>query len=624
MRNLTLFILLLLSTKIFAGETNNLISNLEKVNREWSKQADGIRLVVNIQTNNNTFDDWIATHLMLVEQTLRARDVSNLTFEQKQNRFRLLNELNGYWHSRAFPVNDYVAYQTPVFIDRTGNHCAVGYLMQQSGAEELAQRINANEKFAYVHQIKTPGVKQWADDNGFTVDELAWIQPAYPTQIPCEDLDGGLNGTVNAVVAEPNGQVVYVAGSFTETTGGVTCNNIAAWFSGFAGWDWMPLGTGVNGTIHAMYLHNNKLYVGGNFTMAGGVAAKNIAAYDISLGQWQAVGNLDSTVRALTVYGYDLYAGGDFTGFVSKWTGSNWQDVTAGFIYGEGVRALDVFDSKLVIGGNFELATGALRKHVATYDGAYMGSLGFGTLTPVNDFEIHEGNLYAACDAVAGNDTCALAVFENDDWNILLKSEMGIMSGFSGNAIYKIVSAGSSLLAAGDFGCSWGMLYGSHLMELRRETYLPDTTEYLSTSPLAIPDQPVHDLMLVNNTLYFGGAFVINAFSDTLNHVGTIELTSTAINEPEKEAVKISVFPNPSSDVIRIQPADNRRIQWIEVYDATGRRILAESTGSGFETTVVQTSPRTYPVSIHHLEAGFYTVRTLIDNKWSHSNFVKH
>ena len=615
MRSLLLFICISFSSFNFlkAENTGNqLLENLTSVNKEWSKQPECKSMVESVTISDaKTYVDWIAIHLRLVEETLRARSTNHLSSSQVKNRTRLLNELNGYWKARSFPVNDYLTYKNPIFIDRTGTHCAVGYLMQQSGAEELAQKINSEQKFAYVHEIKVNGVKEWANKNGFTIDELAWIQPAYQVQIDAEDMKDGLNGTVNTIAVDPNSQTVYVGGSFNASISGTSCQNIGAWISGFAGWDWISVGSGVNRTVHSLLLHNNKLYVGGEFTMANGVAANHIAVYDISLGQWQTMGSLDSTVRTLAVYDNEVYAGGDFTGYVSKWSGTQWQDVTQGFIYGGGARTLEVWNSMLVIGGDFELATGALRKHVTTYNGSQMGTLGFGTLTPVNDFTEHEGKLFAACDVINGTDTCALASYDTTgQWNVELKPFGGISDAFEGTSIRSLYSYDNKLLAAGDFLSSSGMIYGNNLMAISKVTY--DTTTYTYYEPMLVTDQAVHQIAITNNTLYFGGSFVTNGFTDTLNRIGYLELTPTGIGNGSANLISSKVFPNPANSFARIQAVDGEKLERIEMYDVSARKIMDESVNASSKD-----------ISLQHLNAGIYTVRAFTKNGWGNMRLVK-
>jgi hypothetical protein len=550
------------------------ISKLKAVNSEWMNNFDGQILAATVNTDDNlTFNDWITTHLMLVEKTLRARSVDHLTFEQKENRTKLLDELNAYWHAGSYPINDYLRYKNPVFIDHNGTHCAVGYLMQQSGAETLARAIDRDDKFVYVKNIKTKGVAEWSAKNGFTIDELAWIQPAYQAQFNVGDMAGGLSGPVMTLALDPNTQMLYAGGSFSSSTSGNPCNGIASYISGIAGWEWIGVGNGgVDGTVNAILFHDNKIYVGGYFTSAGSVSASNIAVFDPASQQWQAMGSLDSSVYALAVYNNEIYAGGKFTGFVSKWTGSQWQDVALGFLYGEGVRTLEVWNGTLLIGGSFELATGAIRKNVAAYDGLYIGSSGMGTLTPVNDFEIFRDTVYAACDFVSGNDTCAIAKFVDYDWEIALKPYSNGFDSFDGNSIRSIISEQDKLFCAGEFSCNSGFYYGNHLMEFRMD---PSGQNYCI--PLLIVDDAINAIVRNTNTIVFGGHFS-NALGDTLNHVG--ELYDVITKVPvinEKLSESLNVFPNPTTNSVqvRINHAASDGEYLIRIFNQMGQELYS-------------------------------------------------
>jgi hypothetical protein len=67
----------------------------------------------------------------------------------------------------------------PRFIDDRGVHCAVGHLIAASGATELARAINTDYEYAYVREMTSPTLLAWASARGFSIEELASIQPAY-------------------------------------------------------------------------------------------------------------------------------------------------------------------------------------------------------------------------------------------------------------------------------------------------------------------------------------------------------------------------------------------------------------------------------------------------------------
>ncbi len=592
----------LLSILLFAyySVTANVstLSMLNEVNAEWKNNFDGQLLASSVKiVNNKSFNDWIATHLMLVEQTLRQRSMQHLNAAQTRNRLKLLDELNSYWHAGIFPVNDYLPFKNPVFIDRVGTHCAVGYLMQQSGAEALAEKIDSENKFVYVKAIKTTGVSEWANENGFTIDELAWIQPGYPVAFTADDMAGGLNGNVRELAIDPASQLIYAGGSFNASIAGSACNGVAVYMNDISGWNWVPLGNGVNGTINALLIHNNKLYAGGEFTMAGTVPAKNVAVYDLATMQWQSMGSLDSTVNSFAVYNNEIYAGGRFTGLVSKWTGSQWQDITSGFIYNGEARTLEVYNNELIIGGNFELLTGAIRKNVAAYDGTYMNSSGFGTVTPVNDFEIYHDTLYAACDIAVGPDTCALARFVNSDWEVVIKPYYLMVEYYGGTSIRKLSVAQNRLFGIGDFFCSSGLIYGNRMMEI---IFDPSTGDAMCI-PLIIVDSTVHTMVSQNDIITFGGDF-ITAYGDSLNHVGQLmSILSGIPNITFNTANSFVVFPNPANDRINVQLNNfsTQKVCYVKILNSIGKEIYNQKiTGPVFSMDLSGKSAGIYTVQV--------------------------
>lgn len=131
----------------------------------------------NIQSDN----EFIKLHLSLVEQELRAKDISFLSQEQKEKRLHCLDILHSYWGIGVFPQNYYHNKRTPYFIDIHGTYCAVGYLLKETGFDNVAKRINKENNYGYLPDlaIKYKEIGLWSKEYGFSLDELAWIQPAY-------------------------------------------------------------------------------------------------------------------------------------------------------------------------------------------------------------------------------------------------------------------------------------------------------------------------------------------------------------------------------------------------------------------------------------------------------------
>ena len=134
-------------------------------------------------------------------------------------------------------------------------------------------------------------------------------------------LGGGTNDDVLAlgVFDDGSGPALYAGGTFTSAGGG-TANHIARW----DGSSWTDLG-GVSGggetSVRALAAFDDglgpRLFVGGNFTVAGGVAARRIARWNGA--SWSALGGgVDGWVEDLAVHddgaGPALFVGGRFIG----------------------------------------------------------------------------------------------------------------------------------------------------------------------------------------------------------------------------------------------------------------------------------------------------------------------
>lgn len=120
----------------------------------------------------------IQAHLALTE--FRLRFFSGKENRQHKKRQQALDVLREYWQKGIFPENTYKAgLRTPVFIDKKGTYCAVGYLMHKTGNTALAKRIDQENKFVLVDDLNDEEVKVWLHEYGFSQEEAALVQPGY-------------------------------------------------------------------------------------------------------------------------------------------------------------------------------------------------------------------------------------------------------------------------------------------------------------------------------------------------------------------------------------------------------------------------------------------------------------
>ena len=164
---------------------------------------------------------------------------------------------------------------------------------------------------------------------------------------------------------------------------------------------WSSLGTGssngVNNYVTALAVVGNEVYVGGYFTSAGGVSARNVARFNTQTNTWSTLGTgssngvFGSNVNALAVVGNEVYVGGAFISaggvfannvarfntqtntWSSLGTGSS-NGVSRGGVSGglvPTVFALAVVGNEVFVGGNFTLAGGVSANRVARFNGRH-------------------------------------------------------------------------------------------------------------------------------------------------------------------------------------------------------------------------------------------------------------
>jgi hypothetical protein len=299
----------------------------------------------------------------------------------------------------------------------------------------------------------------------------------------------GLNGStgssssqVVALAVAGNGDV-YVGGNFTQAGAGVA-NNVAKW----TGTAWSPLSAGaangMNGYVSALAVAGNgDVYVGGEFTQAGGVAASRVAKWNGTAWSSLGAGLTDATnsnfvyVEALAVAANgDVYAGGNFTqaggvaaNNVAKWNGTAWSplgtglagDATGSYVY---VSALVVASNgDLYVGGEFAQAGGVAANNVARWNGTVWSPLGTGlpgrgsrrfvsTLAVAGNGNVYAGGEFTQAGGVAASH---VAKWNGTAWSPL---GTGLTGGTSNVYVYTLAVAGNGdLFAGGEFAQAGGV-----------------------------------------------------------------------------------------------------------------------------------------------------------------------
>ena len=331
----------------------------------------------------------------------------------------------------------------------------------------------------------------------------------------------GLGGSVNSI-ALSSGGILVAGGNFTDAGGSATADHIAGW----NGSSWNSIGGGLNNTVFALtFAANGDLYVGGSFTDAGGDAdADRIAIW--SSPSWRSVGGAGSGlgwwVRSIVFSDTGrLYVGGNFTDAggdpdadgIARWTPTGWISMGgAGSGLGVNVFALVIDDDgKLVATGWFEDAGGDHdADNVARWEiGGWvpLSSAALPTGSGLKGSAVYAlardgaGRLYAGGDfGDAGGDPAGdyIAVWDGSEWRPL----GGPDSPLDGYVYALAVNDAGQLVVGGDFFTAGGDPDANYIA-------LWDGVSWSSLGgPGSDLDDKVNVLVIgADGRLYAGGAF---------------------------------------------------------------------------------------------------------------------
>lgn len=337
---------------------------------------------------------------------------------------------------------------------------------------------------------------------------------------------GAANGVSGVVLAlAVAGNTVYAGGDFTQA-GGAPANRVARFDSGNQTWASLGSGVpnGVNNFVHALAISGSTVYVGGDFTQAGGALANRVARFDTDTQTWSSLGNgaangVDSTVWTLAISGSTLYAGGSFTqagsapaNRVARFDTASqmWASLGTGTANGVNgvILALAVSSTTVYAGGDFTQAGGAPANRMARFDSGSQSwsSLGGGTANGVNGLVralvVSDAALYLGGDFIQAGGASANRVARFDlagqTWAPL---GTGASNGVSGQ-VFALKSFGSHISVGGGFSQA-GSVPANRvaLFETSSQTWVS-----LGGRANGVNNW-IYSLVVSGNTVYLGGDF---------------------------------------------------------------------------------------------------------------------
>lgn len=388
-------------------------------------------------------------------------------------------------------------------------------------------------------------------------------------------LGTGITGTqVNAIARATNG-TVYVGGNFTDA-GGSGADHIAQWNG--SSWSTLASATALNSFVYdlAVAPSGTTIYVAGAFTNANANAnADYLATWNGSA--WGALGTgLDFTAQAVAVApngdvyvgGLFLNAGGTAANYIAKWNGSAWSAVGSSTALNAAVQTIAIDGTKVYVGGDFTNANGiANADYIAVWDTATStwSALGTGMNGTVISLAVVEGYLYAvgSFTTSGGVTTNGFARWNGTAWESL-NGASGILGGWhvAPDPQGKIIASSNSSTTFG------GITMPDRIARWNGATWLPVDVDLPGAGTI------VRDIFTApDGVMYLG-------FDGT--GTATAAATTTVTNTGTARAYPTLRITGPSSGTSRIYQIVNT---------TTGRSIYLNYTINAGETALLRFEP---------------------------------
>lgn len=346
-------------------------------------------------------------------------------------------------------------------------------------------------------------------------------------------------GAVVYAMAQGLNGLIYIGGDFTDA-GGTGTDYLAAYNPQSGAWTSLGSATAINGIVRALAVGpDGRIYAGGAFTNAGGVAAGDgIAVWDPVAGTWAALST--GTAGQIFALAFSpagiLYAGGLFTSIggstadnIAQWSGAAWSNLASDTALNGPCQALAWGNGRLYVGGNFTNVNGiADADYIASWSGTAWAALSTGMNSDVLALAVGQNGLVYAggiFTTAGGLAISYLAVWNGQQW-------AGLGTGVNNTVRSLAVSAEGIVYAGGVFSTAGGLALPDGIARWTGATWLPMDINFAGTAT-------VYALLLTP-----GGA--LYAGYDT-NLIATAAGITTVTNSGSAEAFPTLVLYGPST-----------------------------------------------------------------------------
>jgi len=594
MKKALLFVVLIFSVSASAfalqhKNTSSVYEHMLEINKNWQKgHAQNYNQLISFESDI----DRIQMHLLFVEQALLAKSTKHLSEKQKLNRVDMLGVLHSYALNKLFPINTGHSVRQPYFIDNFGTHCAVGFLVKKSGFEDISKAIAEKQNFAYVREIVSPDLVQWSMVFGFTLEELAWIQPGYAPSQSYSQIGQGANGKVTH--SEMYGPQWFFSGEF-DSLDNLPCLKIGKYENG----QLSCLASGLDGEVNDLDYHQTKgIKATGHFLHNGiyyplATLINNTWTFDSIPNR----PNARATASALA-YTYGAYVAIDhptIAGDQEVWKAiyGNWSLVATVhgkvFEIDEGGSFFGAFESAEVYENNTWVNYNSKNVFIMANTGYYQTISGIVpdtifAFTKINNV-IYVGGRTST--HIGSSGALVSSILNGIAQPLLTISDLDPTAKY---AVYDMkTNDDNSIYISGNFESHWSPYW------IKNVGLFHPSSAYIET--LGYFDNTVYTIGSSGQTLFTAGDFSSNLAggsftwdTQSVNRLAKLDGIAS-INENDIFSEKIQISPNPSKGNLFITGTN---IDKVEILDPMGKIIhIGNKTEMDF----------------HHLPAGMYLVR---------------